>query len=341
MTWRISWRAFTNITTVGLAAFEGHEQVLQAFIDAESLYDETNHIVGRRRHVQFEFDNHDESPLAFALKFRRIEIIKMIVATGFIAPSLEWFLDAIHLLEVRSVEKYVVDALAAMYDNWKIDPSLVETLRRRLVPEVVCREDPLCLQFLLERQLFNTDALHEGLWLASREGSDTIVKMISLIDGVDVNARTPDGHTSLCIASARGYSRVVQALLATHKADVNAKCVLGMAPLHLAIDQPESSEHDYPGQSCHYEDGGSSKSTTKPSGFSSTHAVSTLTLKTRTAIHHSYLQREWTMSLLSRSCLNIKTSMLGRSTGMEGQLYRGQPKRGTGTFLDFCSRTIP
>jgi hypothetical protein len=245
---RVTWWGFASLAAVGLAALKKDKQVLQAFIDAESLYDETNHIVGRRRRVQFEFDDCDESPLACALHGGHIEIFKMIVATGFIAPSLEWFLYPISRWWHLQV-KDLVDILAVMYDTWKNDPSLVETLRRRLVPEVVYEEDPLCLQLLLERQLFNADALHEGLWLASLGDMGIMVEMISLIDGVVANARTPDGHTSLCRASARGYSRVVQALLATHKADVNAKCVLGMAPLHLTIEQPEDSEHDYPGHS--------------------------------------------------------------------------------------------
>ena len=74
---------------------------------------------------------------------------------------------------------------------------------------------------------------------AARKGDAAKVKAL-VEQGVDVNAKTPQGTTALGLAADNGHLEVVQLLL-RHKADVNGKDLLGFTPLGQALSKKHTA----------------------------------------------------------------------------------------------------
>ncbi len=71
------------------------------------------------------------------------------------------------------------------------------------------------------------------LFLASRDGREEVVALLSAQQGVNLERGDDEAHTPLCVAVANGHLRIFARLL-SRGADPHAKDKNGMIPLHIA-----------------------------------------------------------------------------------------------------------
>ena len=88
------------------------------------------------------------------------------------------------------------------------------------------------LNWTLPEFLQNLESLSSAvLRSASKDGQETIVKLLLITDGIEVELKDSFGQTPLSLAAQNGHKAVIKLLLETNKADVNSKGNDGRTPL--------------------------------------------------------------------------------------------------------------
>ncbi|CAG9983821.1 unnamed protein product [Clonostachys byssicola] len=72
------------------------------------------------------------------------------------------------------------------------------------------------------------------LWLAARNGHESLLKLLLDTGRADINRRYMSGLTLLCIAAIKGHENIVNLLLSTGEVDINLRDDSGKTPLHWA-----------------------------------------------------------------------------------------------------------
>ena len=66
---------------------------------------------------------------------------------------------------------------------------------------------------------------------ASKDGQETMVKLLLITNGIEVELKDSFGQTLLSLAAQNGHEAVIKLLLKTSKVDVNLKNNDGRTPL--------------------------------------------------------------------------------------------------------------
>ena len=240
-----------GVTALHLAIQYGHSGIADKLIKS----------MGSRVHV---LDKNRTTPLHVAARHGQDTIISRLLSLGGEHASSS---DGSHnVSEDNVVFKNEVDAFASMDHSKHTSKEHLSTLQKHLKKVLFWNKDAdaglSSSDFINAKNNFGLTPLHYAagwghggavkllladgadvnvadkqgltpLFLASRDGREDVVALLSAQQGINLERGDKEAHTPLCIAVANGHLKIFSRLL-NRGADPHAKDKNGMIPLHIA-----------------------------------------------------------------------------------------------------------
>ena len=212
-----------KISSLGLAAFNGHEVVVKLLLETGEMDPDSKDEYGLR-------------PLWRAVENGHEAVVRLLLETGKVDPDSKDGFGRTPLW--RAAESGHEAVVKLLLETGEVDPDSKDEYGLRPLWRAVENGHEAVVRLLLETGKVDPDSKdgfgRTPLWRAAESGDGAVVKLLLETGKVDPDSKDLHGLTPLWRAAGNGDEAVVKLLLETGKVDPDSKDGFGRTPLWWA-----------------------------------------------------------------------------------------------------------